>query len=389
VSERVGQGLGEQRAIARHGHARGQVQLQGESFFLGQGLVEFGHVLGQGREVEFGEILPPGPGFGLGDGQEGVEGHKQVVDGGNGAFKHGAIFLGAARLLGQRELQARADAVQGTAQIVGDVVGDLLDPVHEADDLVEHGVQIIGQTVELVPGPAAGDAPGEVAVHDLPAGPVDHVDALEHPAAGEQAAHAAEDHGQRQAPDERVDDEPFELGPFRNVPADQQVEIARQQEIPHPHAPGFEIFRVFQGGVEPARARVPKFGPFLDVAGQRIELPVRQEIHARSGLVLGHPGFDDPDEPGQPELAVLLGQALDFGVYRFVGLSLHEAGRGGVDEEQQHEHRQAEGGHVQEGQAQGGGAPELSWDHADCIRRPGWWRAGACRGPCRSSGAGG
>ncbi|KAF5033895.1 hypothetical protein DSECCO2_601880 [anaerobic digester metagenome] len=375
-------------AVAGHGHARGQGDGERQPLFLGRGIVEFGHVRGEAREVDVGEVLAARPGFGLGDGQERVEGHEQVVDLADGRFEHGPVFLRGAAF-GQGEFEPGPDAVQGAAQVVGDVVGHLLDPVHELGDLVEHGVQVAGQPVELVAGPAAGDAAGEVAGHDFPAGLVDHVDALEHPAAGQQPAHAAEHHREPQAPDERVHDQPLHLEAKRHVASDQQVEVAGQQEVAHAHAPGLEIFRILKRRVEPARARVAEFGPFGQVAGQGIEFPVREQVDARAGLVLGHAGLDDANQPREPELAVLLGQALDLGVDGLVGLALHEAGGGGVDEPQKHQHRQAEGGHVQDGKAQGRGAQELSWNHAGCIPRPGSWRAGVCRGPCRSSGAAG
>ena len=46
-------------------------------------------------------------------------------------------------------------------------------------------------------------------------------------------------------------------------------------------------------------------------------------------------------------------------------------------------------GHVDDGQAQGGGPQEFNWNHADCTLRRESWTTRACRGPCRFSVAGG
>jgi len=110
VVQEVGQGLGQEVAVAGHGDAPGQGHVQGEILFLGQRFVEFGHVGGQGGQVGVLEVLAAGAGLGLGDGQQGVEDLEHVVDGADGVFDDAPVFLGGLGG-GQGEFEAGADAV--------------------------------------------------------------------------------------------------------------------------------------------------------------------------------------------------------------------------------------------------------------------------------------
>ena len=90
-----------------------------------------------------------------------------------------------------------AQAVERRAQIVRDGVGDLAHALHQALDAVEHGVEILGQRVELVMRLADGHAARQIAGDDLGAGAVDRVQPRQHVAAHQGAADQAEQQDQR------------------------------------------------------------------------------------------------------------------------------------------------------------------------------------------------
>ena len=64
---------------------------------------------------------------------------------------------------GERRLDAVAEPGQRRLQIVGDVVGDVLDAVEQMLDPLEHGVEAVGQPVELVAGAGHLEPAGQVA----------------------------------------------------------------------------------------------------------------------------------------------------------------------------------------------------------------------------------
>ena len=106
--------------------------------------------------------------------------------------------VGLAAGLRQRLLGAVAQARQRRLQIMGDVVGDLLQPAHQRLDALQHGVEVLREPVELVAAAADRQPPGEIAGHDALRGPGHGVDALQHAARDEDAAAEPEhDHEQR------------------------------------------------------------------------------------------------------------------------------------------------------------------------------------------------
>ena len=113
------------------------------------------------------------------------------------AFERRAILrfvLGRA----QRLLAAVAQPRQRRLEVVGDVVGDLLEAAHQRLDAIEHGVEIAGQPVELVAGAGDRQTLGQIARHDGLRGRGHGVDALQHAARHEQAAARAR--GRRRSP---------------------------------------------------------------------------------------------------------------------------------------------------------------------------------------------
>jgi len=91
------------------------------------------------------------------------------------------------RAFHQGDLEAAAQPRQRAAQVVGDVVADLLHADQQALDLVQHGVEVTGQPVELVAPARDRNAAREVAGDDLLAGPVDGVDLTQQAAAQQEA----------------------------------------------------------------------------------------------------------------------------------------------------------------------------------------------------------
>ena len=90
-------------------------------------------------------------------------------------------------------LGAIAQPRQRRLEIVRDVVGDFLEAVHQRLDALEHGVEVVGETVELVAGAGDRQAAGEIARHDRACRLGHGIDALQHAAADEEPA------GQRRA----------------------------------------------------------------------------------------------------------------------------------------------------------------------------------------------
>ena len=105
------------------------------------------------------------PAFGARDHQERVEDADQIVALLDRAFERLAILL---RILGDAQglLGPVAQARQRRLEVVGDVVGHLLQARHELADPVEHGVERGGETVELVIRAGERQALGELARHD-------------------------------------------------------------------------------------------------------------------------------------------------------------------------------------------------------------------------------
>ncbi|MNH05607.1 hypothetical protein D3C79_649500 [compost metagenome] len=89
-----------------------------------------------------------------------------------------------------------AQAGQRCAQVVGDVVTDAFDFMHQALDAVEHGVDDGREHVQFIPSRRQWQALGQVASDDLFGRGLDRADALEWPAAQEVPASDAGDNGQ-------------------------------------------------------------------------------------------------------------------------------------------------------------------------------------------------
>ena len=116
---------------------------------------------------------------------------------------------------------------QGRAEVVGDVVRDLPQSLHQLLVAVEHGVEIVGEPVEFVIRAGRGDPLAERAPHDAPRrlvdglDPGDEVDADDHAAAQRQ-----QEQGHRRR-DEGAGDDLLQLAEIIGVAPDEEIEPLR------------------------------------------------------------------------------------------------------------------------------------------------------------------
>ena len=170
VVEEVGDGLGDELAVAHDVQPAFDVRFKAVFAFFGHDVVEFGEVVADGAQAFVFEVVF-GAAFDLRDVQQRVEGFEQVFgvfDGVGDDFAQGTRFAVAVQ---QRDFHAVAHAVERAAQVVRDVVGDLPLAGDERFDAVKHVVQVVGELVHFVGVIGAdGDALGEVAIDDAPRG---------------------------------------------------------------------------------------------------------------------------------------------------------------------------------------------------------------------------
>ena len=132
---------------------------------VGDRLVELGDGARDLGEIDHRQRVAARAGLGLGDAEQRVEGAEQAIGLGDRLAQRLGIALRVG-LLEQRHFEPRAQPRQRRAQIVRDIVGDLAHARHQPLDLVEHGVEVCRELVELVA--AAGDrhALRQIAVDD-------------------------------------------------------------------------------------------------------------------------------------------------------------------------------------------------------------------------------
>ena len=106
------------------------------------------------------------------------------------------------------------------AQVVGDVVGDLAQALHQFADPPQHLVQAFRQPVEFVARAGDRQPARQVAGHDAVRRGVHVVDALEHPPRDEQRAERGERGEEDQRNRERAHHHLFDAGAVAEVVAD-------------------------------------------------------------------------------------------------------------------------------------------------------------------------
>ena len=199
-----------------------------------------------------------------------------------------------------------------------DVVGDLLEAVHQRLDPLEHDVEVVGQPIELVAGARDRQAPGQVAVHD-PARRFGHrVDALEHATGDEEAAGDTQHDDDRRATSGRREDDVVQPLALLEIAADQQTEAARQ--LKHAHqgvmlGVASRLVEAAVGGLGPARPVENAGRQRADIAGERPRPPgwSRDRGSTPAGATRASTMKTSRRMPPWP---VLLGKAGDLGVDR-------------------------------------------------------------------------
>ena len=173
--------------------------------------------------VEIVHVAARLPGLGARDHQQRIEGADQAVGFLDGALQRRAV-IGLAARFRQRLLGAVAQARQRRLEIVGDVVGDFLQPRHQRLDPLQHGVEVFREAIELVAAAPHRQPPAEIAGHDALGGAGHGVDALQHPARDEDAAAEAEHDDDQHRPLRGLGDDAEQPPPLVEVAADQQPE---------------------------------------------------------------------------------------------------------------------------------------------------------------------
>ena len=188
---------------------------------LGDGPVEIREVTRERRQIDLLEAAAFAAGLRARDVEQRVEGRDHRLRVGQRRLEQ-SPGLDAVGLLQQRHFDARAQAVERRAQIVRDVVGHFAHAAEQSLDLVEHGIQVGRQLVELVARALERDPLAEIARHDPARGAVDRIDAAEHAAAHQEAAGEAKQQRQRETPTQRAPDLRLDLHPVLDVAPDQQ-----------------------------------------------------------------------------------------------------------------------------------------------------------------------
>ena len=253
--------------------ARG-LDAQGHAVVFGQRLVQFVDAPGDVGRVEIVHVAARLPGLGARDHQQRVEGADQAVGFLDGAFQRRAVF-GLAAGTRQRLLGAVAQPRQRRLQVVGDVVGNFLQPRHQRLDALQHGVEVFREAIEFVAAAPDRQPPGEVAGHDALGGAGHGVDPVQHPPRHEDAAAEAEHDDDQQRPLRGIRDDAEQPPSFLEIATDQQAETVVELGDAHQ--------RAVVGGILLVEPAVRRLGPAcrghhargqrVDIAAERPALP--------------------------------------------------------------------------------------------------------------------
>ncbi len=129
------------------------------------GSIDFAQFPQQRGKLDRREIGAAGAALDLGDAQQGGEQRQDIVGRGDGPFQR-LVVIACAGGFGARPLKPVAQMGDRGAQVMGDVVGDLAQILHQAGNAVQHVVDGFRQAVEFVAGAAHRNAGRQIAVHD-------------------------------------------------------------------------------------------------------------------------------------------------------------------------------------------------------------------------------
>ena len=205
----------------------------------------------------------------------------------------------------ERRLGAVAQPRQRRLQIVGDVVGDLLQPLVQLGDPGQHGVEVFGKPVELVAGAGHRQPAAKVAAHDAAACLGDIVDALQRarPTKNQITSAAKPHHAERRH--QRAAHDDAEALRLAEIAADQHDHLVRQAEhhgdrgVPVSPSTGL-LWLVRRRGDRCVAARV------------RLRRSAGRRTARRPALGLEHAGLQALDIAGQ-DAAVGVGDQIEVG----------------------------------------------------------------------------
>ena len=197
---------------------------------------------------------------------------------------------------------------------MGDIVGNFLQPAHQRLDALEHGVDVVGEAVELVAGAGDRQPAGQIAGHDGLRRAGHGVDAAEHAPADEEAAGKTEHDDERQRPLPGIGDNAEQPLALFEIAADQKAETAGKLHHPDQGAmvAAFRRFEPAIIGFEPARMVEHAGLERADIAGEPLARRRRHQIKARSRTPRTQ--IDDDHQPPDAALGILLGQPVDLAV---------------------------------------------------------------------------
>ena len=202
-----------------------------------------------------------------------------------------AVF-GLAAGFRQRLLGAVAQPRQRRLQVVGDVVGDFLQPHHQGFDPLQHGVEIFRQPIEFVAAAPDRQPPAEIAGHDALGGAGHGIDPPQHPPRDEDAAAEAEHDDDQHRPLRGLGDDAEQPPPLLQIAPDQEPEAAGQFGDAHQRAVigGVLLVKPPIGGLGPAGGRHHARRQRADIAGDG--LPVRRGHEVEIGAGPQRPVLD-------------------------------------------------------------------------------------------------
>jgi hypothetical protein len=199
---------------------------------------------------------------------------------------------------------------------MGDVVGHLLQALHQRLDALEHGVEVFGEAIELVAAAPDRQPPSEVTRHDALGGAGHGINPLQHPPRDENAADDAEHDDDQHRPLCRLRDDDEHATPLVEVAPDQEAKAAGQLDDAHQRAMvgPVLVLEPTVGGLGPAFGCNHARRERADIARDRDASRRRHEIEVGAGPQRA--ALDVEDQPVQTAAVVGVGDLADFRIDR-------------------------------------------------------------------------
>ncbi len=331
-------------SVAGHGLRFVERGLDGESLLLGERGVELDHVADDAAKIDRRHGDAGLARFGARNLHQRGEGAQDAVGLGDRTFEGGAVAVFVVWPLAKRKLQPRLQPGERAAQIVRDAVRHRAQARHQRLDLIQHLVDRDGEPVEFVAHARDRHAPREIAAHDALAGLTHGIDPAQHSPAHDEAAEETQNQRNSERATESFQNQPFEVRTAAGVAADEQPEAARQHEgvgadgavrLLAARTPGRDLHPTVFGPGSLAR-------PGAEIAGERLERGIGEEVDAVRIAVGAAALLDDGDQAADAPRPVLLGKTANLGLDCIAGLAVDDPDRGPVDEREQHQDRGAE-----------------------------------------------